>query len=101
MTLPPDVDITQLSATYLSATIRDLKQQVASKNELRAELNIQIGILKTEMYRFEHELELRATTKETTVKPRPDLSKPNLTTGDIYGYAVEVTDPQEARDFLT
>lgn len=31
---------------------------------------------------------------------RPDLTDKNLTIGDLYGYAVSVTDPKEASDFF-
>lgn len=65
MALPKDVDITQLSVTYLSATIRDLEQQADAKKAQAQALLAEIRALLQERDAFERELEKRVTVSDT------------------------------------
>ncbi len=61
MTLPKDVDITQLSATYLNAMIRDLEGQAAALRVQIADLQAKHEALLQERDKFSYELELRVS----------------------------------------
>ena len=59
VSLPKDVDITQLSTTYLNATIRDLEGQAAAIRGQIADLQHKHVALLQEVGKFERELEKR------------------------------------------